>query len=184
MLGHRRAAAVIAVALMAATITESVLLPGVSWAKQPVGSGTFGCGLVTVDGTLTMNRPWTDTGKGMIKGTLSVTIPGCGGGSPAPGNVTVSGKVTFANGGNGCTDGVDSATSRLKLTYSGVEKSSFSASFLVTTGNVINAPDSGTVTGSYPSSVAQLLLGLGAATGQCSTGVTAVNLTQAEMFSV
>jgi hypothetical protein len=181
--GVRRAAIVVAAGVMVMTMTGNALLPGLSWAKTPVGSGTYACSLVAIDGTVTLNRPWSDTGKGVVKATVSATIPGCTGGSPSPGVVTVSGKLTFPNGGNGCSNG-NYATAKLKLTYSTVKDSTFTGSFFVAPVEMVSPGDIDTVTGSYPTSGASLLLGGGEQSGQCSTGITSLKMTQAESYGL
>jgi hypothetical protein len=169
---------------MVLTMTGNVLLPGVSWAKTPVGSGTYGCSLVAIEGHITLNRPWSDSGKGVVKATVSATIPGCTGGSPSPGVVTVSGKLTFPNGGNGCSNG-SNATAKLKLTYgSPVKASKFTGSFFVAPVAMVSPAYADTVVGSYPLSGATLLFGAGEYSGQCSTGITSLEMTQAESYGL
>ena len=84
-MGVRRAVVVVAAGVMVMTMMGDTLVPGLSWAKTPVGSGTYDCSVVAIEGTVTLNRPWSDTGKGVVKATVSATIPGCTGGSPSPG---------------------------------------------------------------------------------------------------
>ena len=183
-MGVRRAVVLVAAGAMVMTMTANALLPGLSWAKTPVGSGTYGCSVVAIDGTVTLNRPWSDTGKGVVKATVSATIPGCTGGSPSPGVVTVSGKLSFPNGGNGCSNG-NNATAKLKLTYSsGVKKSTFTGSYFVDPVEMVSPGDVDTVKGSYPMSGASLLLGGSEYSGQCSTGITSLKMTQAESYGL
>jgi hypothetical protein len=183
-MGIRRAAAVVAAGVMVMTMTGVVLLPGLSWAKTPLGSGTYSCSVVAIDGRITLNRPWSDTGKGVVKATVSATIPGCTGGSPSPGIVTVSGKLTFPNGGDGCSNG-SNGTAKLKLTYSsGVKKSTFTGSFFADPRAMVSPAYADTVIGSYPLSGATLLLGGGEYSGQCSTGITSLEMTQAESYGL
>jgi hypothetical protein len=183
-MGIRRAAAVVAVGVMVMTMTGVALLPGLSWAKTPLGSGTYSCSVVAIDGSITLNRPWSDTGKGMVKATVSATIPGCMGGSPSPGVVTVSGKLTFPNGGNGCSNGSD-GKAKLKLTYSnGVKASTYTGSFLADPRAMVSPAYADSVAGSYPLSGATLLLGGGEYSGQCSTGITSLEMTQAESYGL
>jgi hypothetical protein len=183
-MGIRRAAALVAAGVLVVTMAADALLPGLSWAKTPVGSGTYSCNVVAIDGSITLNRPWSDTGKGVVKATVSATIPGCTGGSPTPGLVTVSGKLSFPNGGNGCSNG-SNAIAKLKLTYSGGAKESrFSGSFFVDPSAMVSPAYADTVTGSYPLSGATLLLGGGRYSGQCSTGITSLGMTQAESYGL
>jgi hypothetical protein len=180
----RRAAVVVAAGVMVVTMTGVALLPGASWARTPLGSGSYDCSVVAIDGSVALNRPWSDTGKGTVRATVSATIPGCTGGSPSPGVVTVSGKLTFPNGGNGCSNGSD-GTAKLKLTYSnGVKASTFTGSFLADPRGMASPAYADTVTGSYPLSGATLLFGVGAYSGQCSTGITSLALTQAESYGL
>ncbi len=179
-----RAAAVVAAGVMVMTMTGVALLPGSAWARTPLGSGSFSCGVVPIDGSITLNRPWSDTGKGIVKATVSATIPGCTGGSPSPGVVTVSGKLTFPNGGDGCSNG-NNATANLKLAYSSpVKASKFTGSFFVDPVAMVSPGDVDTVIGSYPMSGASLLLGGGEYSGRCSTGITSLGMTQAESFGL
>jgi hypothetical protein len=131
-----------------------------------------------------LNRPWSDTGKGVVKATVSATIPGCTGGSPGPGVVTVSGKLTFPNGGDGCSNG-SNGTAKLKLSYSsGVKASTFAGSFFADPTAMVSPAYADTVSGSFPLSGATLLLGGGEHSGQCSTGVTSIAMTQAESYGL
>ncbi len=180
----RRVAAVVVAGVTVMTMTGVALLPGSAWAKTPLGTGTYGCGVVAIEGSISLNRPWSDTGKGVVKATVSASIPGCTGGSPGPGVVTVSGTFTFPNGGNGCSNG-SNATAKLKLTYnSPVKASKFTGSFFVDPVAMVSPAYADTVTGSYPLSGATLLLGGGEHSGQCSTGITSLEMTQAESYGL
>ncbi len=180
----RQAAAVLAAGVTVMTMAGVALQPGLAWARTPVGSGVYDCSLVGIEGHITLNRPWSDSGKGMVKATVSATIPGCTGGSPGPGVVTISGKVTFPNGGDGCSNG-SNATAKLKLTYSSsVKESMFTGSFFVAPVEMVSPAYVDTVHGSYPFSGATLLLGGGEYSGKCSTGITSLEMTQAESYGL
>lgn len=179
----RKTAALIASGVVA-TISGATIGPGVSWAQRPTGTGVVDCSVVTIDGSITLNQPWSDTGGGVVKATVSAAIAGCTGGSPSPGIISVSGTLRFKNGGDGCSNGTN-ATAKLTLTYSSpVKKSKYSGSFFVAPVEMVSPSYVDTVTGSYPLSGATLLLGGGETTGQCSTGVTSLEMTQAESYGL
>jgi hypothetical protein len=42
----------VAAGVMVMTLTGMALSPGLSWAKTPVGSGTYSCSVVAIDGRI------------------------------------------------------------------------------------------------------------------------------------
>lgn len=155
-------------------------------AKTPVGSGTYSCTAHT-SGTVTFSHPWSDTGSGRVKVTMSLTLfpAECEGGSPVPTAMTLSGTLSFPNGGGGCTNGVTVPVARLTLTYSDspdVRDSKVVGPLLFTGGYYLSIWP-GRVRGSYPSADAGLLMG-GAPSGSCSTGISSVTELGADLSNM
>ncbi len=120
-------------------------------------------------GTISFNRSWSDTGRGKVTARVAITLSNCTG-APAGETVTVSGRVTFANGSCSANEPPVPTTDTFKFIYSPALKTSI----MKTTGviNSLGAVDAtGPITGSYANSSAGFS-GDAAPFGNCATGIT------------
>lgn len=179
---------------LAAVATAGVLIVGIASvsmsvmpaaAKTPVGAGEYDC---PSSGELTFTPPWSDTGRGLVRATLSaVSGPSgflaCGGGNPQPTTATFSGKVKFPNGNGACSKGLDIvANAKANVTYAPLVKPSRYRAVLrgqSSNGTLTLSYEfepAGTVLGSYPSTGAALTLNTTAVSGNCASGVTSASI--------
>jgi hypothetical protein len=163
-----------------------------SAAKARVGNGVYFCSNMV--GTTTFTPAWSDSGTGTVKVQVSFQSTSCGGAlgypapHPTPSGVTLSGSFTLPNGNGNCSAGLTAAPAQLTLIYvPNVKPSGWktgNVGLVAGTRSTMQAPigKPATVTGSYPSAH-PFMNAKGAATGDCSAGITKMTFSNADLLA-
>jgi len=203
MMGIRKITLAVTIGVAGLAAPLSAATATLASASTTTGTGAYECG--GFGGTITFSPAWSDSARGKVKATLSFSPLGfppyfatCGPSSfdpaPSPVPLTVSGKgvLKFANGTcSSSTSTPPSVMGKLKLTYNSVPKlkpSTMAFQGDVGSQGVLDSSGGTSVSGSYPSAPLPIVpiakFDTWVATGNCTTGISAVSFSGGYLWSI
>ncbi|HXW36277.1 MAG TPA: hypothetical protein VEJ87_17000 [Acidimicrobiales bacterium] len=183
----------VGVTVAACVVATSVLL-AVAGSTPAFAGGQRAKGTVNCfgSGTIEFSPAWSDSGKGTVTAAVSETTQlfSCVGGDPEPFLVTVSGKLSFANGT--CTSSASSSvavTGKLKFSWGGMPPGFDPTStgkllfgYYVKSSGTLEGPIS--VKGSYPTRSAFASFDTWTLTGNCTAGISSAAFASSTLSAV